>query len=290
MDTVDFSVGIPWPGDSAVLEWPGAGGAKRGALEWRGKKIGFPKANGDVNKIFDSGPDSSNAVFIVLGDGYTAADLDLLHDDAADIMVDHLAEPPFDAYSSYLDVYTLDTASNESGADHPSDGLMVDTAFGASFSDPLVLQLLTVDFEAVLAAAATELALHEMGHTFAQLTDEYEAPCPTCDPFEGDSNATDTTVLEDIPWRVWIEDYTPIPTPDDPFYASEVGLFEGARYQSLGMYRSKRQDADSRPALLRSLQGSPRIEFLRRRRCIVYRILGSRRTRRRLRTGDARVF
>ncbi len=271
-DTVDFSIKIPWPGGDTVLEWTG-GGSKQTSLEWRGKELRAAKADGDVEKLLDNGPDSSSLVFLVLGDGYTAAELGSFHADAAAIMAEYLSEPPFDTYSSYVNVYTLDTASSESGADHPLEAIFVDTAFGASFSEPTVPQLLTVDEGAVLTAAiavptydeifvivnesqyggsggimsvlsthglATELALHEMGHTFAELADEYETACPPCDPFAGEPNVTDTSELEDIPWRVWIEDFTPIPTPDSSSYDSEVGLFEGARYQSVGLFRPKR--------------------------------------------------
>jgi hypothetical protein len=271
-NAVDFSIRVPWPGGDTVLEWTG-GGSKQTSLEWRGKELRAAKADGDIEKLLDNGPDSSNLVFLVLGDGYTAAELGSFRADAAAIMAEYLSEPPFDTYSSYVNVYALDTASNESGADHPSDAIFVDTAFGASFSEPTVPQLLTVDEGAVLTAAiavptydeifvivnesqyggsggimsvlsthalATDLALHEMGHTFAELADEYEAACPPCDPFAGEPNVTDTFELEDIPWRAWIEDFTPIPTPDEASYDSEVGLFEGARYQSVGLYRPKR--------------------------------------------------
>jgi hypothetical protein len=40
-----------------------------------------------------------------------------------------------------------------------------------------------------------------------------------------------------IKWTSWILDSTPVPTPDTSPYASVVGLFEGAEYQTTGWYR-----------------------------------------------------
>jgi hypothetical protein len=91
-----------------------------------------------------------------------------------------------------------------------------------------------------------EIAHHEYGHSFAELADEYDDPYPTyppCSDITGPScepNVTDVTVTSQIKWSPWISLTTPIPTvPEfDPAYADVVGLFEGARYLTTGMYRS----------------------------------------------------
>lgn len=84
--------------------------------------------------------------------------------------------------------------------------------------------------------AAPEIALHEMGHAFANLADEYEYGGMT--PYEA-PNATAETDRDFIKWRLWIEETTPVPTPETSTYASVVGLFEGAVYHSIGWYRPK---------------------------------------------------
>ena len=50
---------------------------------------------------------------------------------------------------------------------------------------------------------------------------------------------TDVTTRAAIKWEPWIDPLTPIPTVPqwDPSFAGVVGLFEGARYLSTGMYR-----------------------------------------------------
>jgi len=86
---------------------------------------------------------------------------------------------------------------------------------------------------------------HEFGHSFGNLADEYEDPYPgywMCSDVSGypcEANVTDVTAREAIKWNSWISPTTPIPTIPkwDPAFADVVGLFEGARYQSIGMYR-----------------------------------------------------
>lgn len=159
----------------------------------------------------------------------------------------------------------------------PLRGTFVDTAFDARYCSWQIHRLLVTDEAKVLAAAgdvpdwdsilvlvndatyggsggliatvamhplAVQIAQHELGHSFAGLADEYESaypgypPCsdltgPACEP-----NVTDVTVREQIKWNPWIEPTTPIPTPEQSPWNGFVGLFEGARYLSTGMYRS----------------------------------------------------
>jgi hypothetical protein len=97
-----------------------------------------------------------------------------------------------------------------------------------------------------LHAAAPQIAQHEYGHSFVRLADEYESAYPgypTCSDIGGYSpcevNVTDVITRSQIKWSPWISPTTPVPTvPEfDPAYANVVGLFEGARYQTTGMYR-----------------------------------------------------
>ncbi|HEV2438423.1 MAG TPA: M64 family metallopeptidase [Verrucomicrobiae bacterium] len=81
-----------------------------------------------------------------------------------------------------------------------------------------------------------EIAAHELGHTFAALGDEYSDAYPGWIPSEM-PNVTQQTNRALIKWTSWILDSTPVPTPDTAPYASVVGLFEGAEYQTSGWYR-----------------------------------------------------
>ena len=89
---------------------------------------------------------------------------------------------------------------------------------------------------------------HEFGHTFGKLADEYSTPYPgfpTCTDKGGgtpcEANVTDVTNRNSIKWGHWIDASTPIPTPPQSQGPDFVGLFQGARYFSTGMYRPGRQ-------------------------------------------------
>jgi hypothetical protein len=85
---------------------------------------------------------------------------------------------------------------------------------------------------------SSEVAIHETGHSFATLADEYEYGAT--EPIRYDwINVTFRTNRDSIPWKSWISPSTPVPTPVSGEYESLIGLFEGAYYRQKGMYRPK---------------------------------------------------
>ncbi|MDA3910454.1 MAG: M64 family metallo-endopeptidase [Bacteroidales bacterium] len=86
---------------------------------------------------------------------------------------------------------------------------------------------------------------HEFGHAFGGLADEYyssstayvEHPDLNFELIE--PNITNL-VNFDKKWKHMLSDTTPIPTPDTKEYDEVVGVFEGARYLSKGIYRPVR--------------------------------------------------
>ena len=156
----------------------------------------------------------------------------------------------------------------------PLAGQFVNTAFGAKFCTSQIHRLLTVSNGAVLAAAAAypdwdkivvvvndsvyggsggnlsvtstnaqanQIVLHEYGHSFSDLADEYSSPYPgypPCSDISGsapcEANVTNQTSAGLVKWSSWFTPANPIPTPAG---TPGVGLFQGARYLSAGMYR-----------------------------------------------------
>lgn len=165
---------------------------------------------------------------------------------------------------------------DDGGAD-PKEGTTVDTAFDATFCTSGIQRLLTVNYGKVLTAAAAipdwdkiivivndtmyggaggtfsvssthmngvEILQHEYGHSFARLADEYDSPYPSyplcSDRAPGppcEANVTDVPERAAIKWAPWILPSTPVPTAWP--IVDAIGLFEGARYKSTGMYRPK---------------------------------------------------
>ncbi len=113
--------------------------------------------------------------------------------------------------------------------------LVNDSTYGGAGGDP-VASLST-------HAAVADLVQHEFGHSFTHLADEYSDAYPNfpdCSDISPgasrcESNVTDQTDRGRIKWSPLIASSTPIPTGgSDP---TVVGLFEGARYLTSGMYR-----------------------------------------------------
>ena len=91
---------------------------------------------------------------------------------------------------------------------------------------------------ATVNASSREIAVHEAGHTFSGLGDEYDSAYPGF-PDTEEPNTTRETNPASIKWRDWILGGTPIPTPETSTYAAVVGLFEGAHYHDTGWHRPK---------------------------------------------------
>ena len=89
-----------------------------------------------------------------------------------------------------------------------------------------------------LNASSDEILLHELGHSFAGLTDEYvdSAVGIGNGPFEY-ANATQKTARAQIVWRDFIMPTTALPTTGASTDANFVGLFEGSHYRASGIYR-----------------------------------------------------
>ena len=96
--------------------------------------------------------------------------------------------------------------------------------------------------------STTSLAMHELGHTIANLADEYSDPFPGFVPLEA-ANATQETRTNYLKWKAWLSPGIPVPTPSTDAYAARVGLFEGANYQPTGWYRPRLD------CLMRNLDG-----------------------------------
>jgi IgA Peptidase M64 len=177
----------------------------------------------------------------------------------------------------YLAGCSTSTCCNDTAAQtDPHAGQFVNTAFDATFCTSQIHRLLTVNGTKVNAAAASfpdrdkiiivinddvyggaggtfattstnpsadQIVLHEYGHSFTRLADEYDSPFPgfpACSDVSGsglslcEANVTNVTDPALVKWRLWFTPGNPIPTPAG---TAGVGLFQGARYLTSGMYR-----------------------------------------------------
>jgi hypothetical protein len=230
-----------------------------------------------VVTIVDNGDPTNRVDLVVLGDGYTAGEMSKYANDVQQFIQGLFAQDPFKEYQGFFNVHRVDVISNESGADHPelNPPVFRDTAFDATYNCFGGIQrALCVNNSKVLTivsnslspsqrdiilvivndpeyggtgggvvvvstnSAVVELILHETGHSFGLLADEYGGPPPpdcnaSFEPFE--PNATKETQRPLIKWGHWIDPSTSIPTRN--MLPGIPGLYEGAKYCDNGLFR-----------------------------------------------------
>ena len=223
--------------------------------------------------IRTNGPAANRVGVTILGDGYTGAEQLKFENDVNTFVVAFFSQSPYLEYASYFNVHRVDVVSNESGADHPERGILRDTALGSAYNCGNVIRVVCVNLSQVNAvlsrsvpieardlvivlvndaeyggsggpvlvsstnSSAVEIALHESGHTFGRLADEYETTPPVCnntvEPAE--ANVALDISFERIKWSPWVSPATPLPTTDA--LNGIPGAYQGARYCATGLYR-----------------------------------------------------
>ena len=90
--------------------------------------------------------------------------------------------------------------------------------------------------------SSPEVFTHELGHSFGGLADEYTVPGDPCMLFNlfKPNVSFKRNKIENVKWARWIENGTPIPTPDTKAYVNTVGLFQGASDCPKLFYRPER--------------------------------------------------
>ena len=166
-----------------------------------------PKLN--VWAVMRNGAPQDKVDLLLLGDGYTTAEMEKWHRDARALAETLFAVSPFREHRSDFNVWAIDTPSQDSGVPRPSDGVYRRTAVGAAYdafgSERYVLALDNRRLREIASAAPYEfieivvndrkyggggifnlyatvaadnafkpyLFVHEFGHHFAGLADEY---------------------------------------------------------------------------------------------------------------------
>ncbi len=231
---------------------------------------------------------------MLLADGFTAAQQTDFNNACTAFVTALRATPPYDALAPAINIWRVNVASTDSGADDPvsggGTGATARTYFDSSFGGNGIRRLLVCNNTTVLvdgraqvpefsvaivvvnstiyggsggsvgtyslAGGATEIAIHEIGHTAYGLADEYPYYAggtetghdhhPATEPTE--PNVTINTDRATLKWGWAVAAATALPTmsnPDcstvdsrpSPVPAGTVGLFEGAHYFHCGAFR-----------------------------------------------------
>jgi hypothetical protein len=223
--------------------------------------------------LLANGPSDNRIDIVLIGDGYTAAQLGTFADDVSAFVGRMFAQSPFQTYRPYFNVRYVDVVSPQSGADHPEIGAAANTALNSTYNCAEIQRLICVDTSAVedvllrsvgpdqrdvvivlvndpeyggsggsLAVSSVhgesaEIVLHELGHSFGLLADEYSGGGPTCDNQHepAEPNVTLMTSRSKIKWGEWIDANTRVPTRT--VYPADPGLYEGGKYCETAIYR-----------------------------------------------------
>ena len=201
---------------------------------------------------------------VIVAEGYTTAEAEKFYEDARTAMQAILAHEPFGQYKDRFNFIAVALESEDSGVSVPGEGEWKNTALKAHFNTFYMDRYLTtlrlknmhdrlcgIPYEHIIILANTEtyggggiynsytlttahhqafkpVVVHEFGHSFAGLADEYyyddqyvEFYYPDSEPWE-----QNITTLADFgsKWK-------------DMLDAGKAELLEGAGYQSKGVYR-----------------------------------------------------
>ncbi|MBI3650971.1 MAG: IgA Peptidase M64 [Acidobacteria bacterium] len=212
------------------------------------------KAPAPLIEIQKSGDPATKVDFLILGDGYTASELKKFESEARRLTELLFATSPFKERRNDFNVWAMCPPAQESGISRPSTGLHRQSPLGATYdafgSERYVLtfdnralrqvaQFAPYEFIEIITnsrtyggggifnlystvAAASEQApyifVHEFGHHFAGLADEYYTspvaytqPAERMEPWEPNVTALlDPTKLK---WQDLVAKDTPVPTP-----------------------------------------------------------------------------
>jgi hypothetical protein len=248
------------------------------------------------SQIFGAAPRNRAFNVVLLAEGFTAAQQNDFNNACTAFVSAFRGTPPFDELSPAINIFRVNVSSSDAGADDPvatgGTGATVRTYFDATFGASGIRRLLVCNTTTALqvaaaqvpeftvavvvvnstiyggsgggvatyslAGGATEIAIHEMGHTAFGLADEYPYYAggtetghdhhPAGEPSE--PNVTTNSDRNTLKWRWAVASTTAVPTMSNPncsqvdsrpspVPAGIVGLFEGAHYYHCGGYRAE---------------------------------------------------
>lgn len=217
---------------------------------------------------------------VILPDGYSEDEMGKFVNDCNFFKECLFSYEPYNTYKDRFNIRAIMAPSKDSGISVPADDVWKNTAVGCSFytfdserycmstNNQAIRNLAgMVPYDQIYILANTskyggggiynfycvsstddsfssDVIIHEFGHGFAGLGDEYYDSSTSYEEFYNlsiepwEPNLT-TLVDFDRKWKDMLKKKTPVPTPEEEKYVDEVGVFEGGGYEPKGMYRPK---------------------------------------------------
>jgi len=239
-----------------------------------------------------NGPPADKVDLVILGEGYTAVEREKFQKDLARFTDTLFSQEPYKSLQDRFNVTGLLKPSAESGCDEPSYGSFRNTALGAAFDSFGSERYMLVEenrawrdiagrvpYDAVMIMVNSPryggggiynlyctftsddqwqqyLCLHEFGHSFTGLADEYYTSSVAYNEFYPagveplEPNITALLDPKSLKWKDLVTKKTAVPT-----------LWEKAAYEALEMaYQKKRRETNEKIAALKRA-GAPKAEI-----------------------------
>lgn len=224
--------------------------------------------------ILDNGDPANRVDVVIVGDGYTAADLPLYSGHAQNAADALFSVVPFETYKPLFNVHRVDVISNESGVDNdPVQGIDRDTAMDMYFFCGGIERALCVsvfqalafadnapDVDQTIAVAnstkyggvgyvssdlatmsggntqSAQVAIHEFGHTLGNLADEYTYGGPS-NYTGGERPEANVSILQSSQMQAAGSKWAAWLGVNNPDFDGLTSTFEGGYYSVTGVYR-----------------------------------------------------
>jgi len=232
----------------------------------------------DYEIIEQNGEPSERVDFVFVGDGYTNRDKAKFMSDVKRFTDYLFSIRPYSEHRHLINVHAVLPPDSERGPDNPDKGEWKNTPAGTSFYTFGSERYLTttnywnlcdlvrnIPHDHILVMVNSEkyggggiynhysifssdhelseiVFVHELGHGFAGLGDEYYDSSVAYEdfyPLDEEPLVPNLTTLIDfeIKWDSLVDKSIPIPTPEIPDYNNITGAFEGGGYVAKGIFR-----------------------------------------------------
>jgi len=229
-------------------------------------------------EVMISGEPAKKVDIVFIPDGYTSEEMDKFKLDCNRFAGYLFRSTPFKENKDKFNIWGIMAPSEDSGTDIPAKNIWVNTVVGTAFYtfdlDRYLMTRANKDLRTIASYAPYDqiyimvnftkygggsiynfysvcvsdnrysdyIFVHEFGHGFASLGDEYFTSDVTYEDFYSteveplDPNLT-TLINFESKWKDLVEESTPIPTPNTEEYKNKVGAFEGGGYMKKGIFR-----------------------------------------------------
>ena len=231
----------------------------------------YPMTASGLGKTIIGSKTGPGIHLVILGDGYQEQEFALYQQDAYDFIANMSSDSGIAQHMAAWNIHVVKTHSIESGIDDKYGIDEVNSYFNSGYGCADIDRLICADsgliynvlldeyphfnqsvlivngtkyggsggFVSIFSRTSPEIALHEMGHSFANLADEYideNLAESAANRYQEGNYANVSTSIDPnlVPWTHWIEDKDNYPMNEGE---EGVGIFEGSYYNASGFYR-----------------------------------------------------